>query len=321
MLENQQIITQAASYINQSMAGLEVENAKIDFKASWYKLNEPRGINEFLKDTSAIANSFGPDGMIIIGFDDKKKELSNAAFADSGLKDSSQLPDLINRKVDRLFHFNLIEAEILGFNIGIIHIPPSIDKPHVIRNYQTFDKQTLTVKSNEDHKIFIRRSSSTYPASKSDLELMYYDRKNIIPDYSILSTLTLSTLRLSLNGDVELARNLHGSLNIIMENIGRRPVSISSIKLELSLFDDPSVYELLKLKSTEHYVANPIIIQSGQLINAHFKVVSDPYPTQQGALSIQQEFKDQTKQLKVTNYKLNLSNGETISGPIKTFFK
>ncbi|MES2454792.1 MAG: RNA-binding domain-containing protein [Bacteroidota bacterium] len=149
-MENQhQIITQAASYINQSIAGLEVKNAKIDFKASWYNLTQPPGINEFIKDTGAIANSFGPDGMIIIGFDDKKKELSHATFAESGLRDSSQLPHLINKRVDRLFYFSLIETEILGFKISILHIPPSFDKPHVTRNYQTFDKQT------SPRKIFI----------------------------------------------------------------------------------------------------------------------------------------------------------------------
>src|SRR4030095_4495462 len=150
------LFQQAKSYIDQSMSGLEVENQKVDFKSQWYKLKTRRGINEFLKDTSAMANTFGPDGIIIIGYNEKDKSQSNVSFKDSGLPDTSQLTDIINSKVDRLFQINVFETNINGFSTSIIQIPPSIDKPHVIRNYQTCDKSTDVVTREEQQRIFIR---------------------------------------------------------------------------------------------------------------------------------------------------------------------
>lgn len=52
------------SIIYQSKEGLNKEYSKFDFKKEWCNLKELKGINEFLKDTSAIANTFGPDGYI-----------------------------------------------------------------------------------------------------------------------------------------------------------------------------------------------------------------------------------------------------------------
>lgn len=313
MQSNEEILRQAYSYISQSMAGLEVENPKIDFKARWYKLTEPRGINEFIKDTSAIANSFGPGGMIIIGYDDKKKELAHAKFSDCGLRDSSQLPDLINKRVDRLFQFELIEGHILGFILSIIYIPPSIDKPHVIRNYQTFDKVTEAIKSNEDHKIFIRRGSSTYTASKSDLELMYYDRKNIKPDYEILSTIPLIAFEVALVPTTSGQNFLIADFNVITENIGRRPVSISSVSFKLSLFDDPSNYEIVEFNSLTRYISEPVILQSGELRNAHFQTETAREHPSFGLQRLSKEFNEQLKHIKITAYRLTLSNGELIN--------
>ncbi|WP_316813239.1 ATP-binding protein [Pedobacter heparinus] len=317
MQSNQEILRQAYSYISQSMAGLEVENPKIDFKARWYKLTEQRGINEFIKDTSAIANSFGPGGMIIIGYDDKKKELAHAKFSDCCLKDSSQLPDLINKRIDRLFQFELIEGDILGFIVSIIYIPPSIDKPHVIRNYQTFDKVTEAIKSNDDHKIFIRRGSSTYPASKSDLELMYYDRKNVQPDYELLSTIPLPAFTLVLVPNTAGQNFLMADFNIIIENIGRRPVSISSVSFKLSLFDDPSDYEIIEFKSIAKYVVEPVILQSGELRNVHFQTETARKEPSFGLQRLSKELSEQLKHIKITAYRLTLSNGELINSSPK----
>ncbi|MFA6072034.1 MAG: ATP-binding protein [Janthinobacterium sp.] len=320
-MEYQEIVDQATSYINQSFAGLEVENPKIDFKTNWYKLNEPRGINEFIKDTSAVANSFGPDGLIIIGYDDKSKTFSNACFEDSGLRDSSQLPDLINKKVDRLFHLNLIEAEISGHRIAILHIPPSIDKPHVIRNYQTFEKGTSNIKSSEDHKIFIRRGSSTYPASKSDLELMYYDRKNIVPEYRVLATLPLTSVRLNLTPYTNGAFTLGGFINLILENVGRRPISVCGLMVEFSVFIDPSDFERIEFNALDSYLGNPIIVQSGQLVNAAFEITTHMHPNPTKLSSRLKDFVESPKEIKIMNYMLKLSNGEKINGPIQTIFK
>jgi hypothetical protein len=80
------------SAITQLISGLKVENLKFDFKLLWYILNEQKGKSEFIKDSSAIANTFGPDGFIVIGYDDRKKAFSGAGFDNSGIPDSSGLP-------------------------------------------------------------------------------------------------------------------------------------------------------------------------------------------------------------------------------------
>lgn len=313
MYSKTEILNQAISYISQSQSGLEIENAKIDFKSNWYDLATNKGINEFIKDTTAIANSFGPDGLIIIGYDEKKRELQETKFSDCGLKDSSQLPDLINKRVDRMFQFDFYEGQIQGFNLGIIHIPPSLDKPHVIRNYQTFDKTTGIIKSSEDHKIFIRRGSSTYPASKSDLELMFYDRKNIQNDYDILATIPIVSTSIVLTGVTDGTWFLDCKINIILENVGRRPVSISSVILTLSLFSDPSSHEKIELRSVGNYISYPVILQSGQLHNVRFELISERYDRKSQVEFFFNEFEKHKKHLKVTQSNITLSSGQIIN--------
>ena len=313
MQNRSDILHQALSYISQSISGLEIENAKVDFKSVWYDLSTPKGINEFLKDSTAIANSFGPDGMIIIGYDEKKRELSNTKFSDCGLKDSSQLPSLVAKRVDRMFQFDFYEGEIMGFNLGIIHLPPSFDKPHVLRNYQTFEKLTNTIKSNEDHKIFVRRGSSTYPASKADLELMFYDRKNIKPDYEILSTIPITSLMLTLTGVMDGTWFLDTKLNVILENIGRRPVSISSISMTMSLFDDPSVHEKMEFITVKDYLANPVILQSGEMLNARFALTTERLTDKKFLEYFSDDYHKNKKHMKVLAYSIMLTSGTSLS--------
>lgn len=192
-MTREEVIKLAENYIAQARNGLDIENPKVDFKACWYNLNTSPGINEFIKDTSAMANTFGLDGLIIIGYDAKTKCLGNAKFSSSGFKDTSLIPDLIIKKVDRLFDINIYDARVDETDVCIIHIPPSIDKPHVIRLYHTFEKNGK-IKKEEHQKIFVRRITSTIPAGKNDLELMYYDRKNFIPEYKILTSFKRSNL-------------------------------------------------------------------------------------------------------------------------------
>ncbi|MEO5600855.1 MAG: RNA-binding domain-containing protein [Cyclobacteriaceae bacterium] len=159
---------------------MDKENPKFDFKAIWYDLKSSKDISEFLKDTTSIVNTFGPDGFIVIGFGDKKKEFTQTTFKDSKLRDSADIINLINGN-DRLFIVNTIDIEVKGNSLSVIHIPPSIDKPHVIKKYITYETDGQA-KKEEDNKIWVRKNSQTFTASKYDIDLMYYDRKNILPD-------------------------------------------------------------------------------------------------------------------------------------------
>ena len=177
-------------YICQALHSIEKgkkadnENPKLDFKREWYDMKTPIGINEFLKDTTAIANTVGLDGFIVFGFDDKTGKFFESNFEDSKLKDTSDLNGIIIKRCSNLFDVIFYPIEIDGNKLSVLHIPPTLEKPIVILNYQKFHKDK-SIKDEEAHRIFIRKGTAIYPASKYDLELMFYDRKNIQPDYEL----------------------------------------------------------------------------------------------------------------------------------------
>jgi len=277
-MERSTIETLVTSYIEQDLGGQEIENPKCDFKAKWYDLQTPKDINEFLKDTSAIANTFGLDGFIIIGYDSKLKSFTQATFSDSNLKDTSYLNDLINKKIDRLFDIAVYDFLINNNKISVLHIPPSVDKPHVIRNYQTFDK-TNNIGKEEQHRIFVRKNTSTYPASKNDIELMFYDRKNIIPDYKILCSFHTDTLNISAsshhNGEQREISSVKAGMNLVFENLGKRPVAIIEIQISFTLFDDPSSNEIMHFTTGNGYRGSEIIVQPNRIEGVTINLKSD----------------------------------------------
>lgn len=240
----------------------------MDFKRDWYDLKIPQGINEFLKDTTSIVNTFGPDGLLIIGFDDERKEFKSAGFKDSGLRDTSAITGLINRKVDRLFDLNIIDAEVDGNLLSLIHIPASIDKPHVIRLYQTFHSDGK-VKKKEEHKIFVRKGSRVFPASKYDIELMYYDRKNIIPDYEIHVNYNVATTTFNVDHN----RRVMLTSYFTIENTGRRPVAISQANLKVT-FTGEGESEVLEFASDRRYLSSNIVVPSGEIYNGRIEFLS-----------------------------------------------
>ena len=267
-MERSAIETLVTSYIEQDLGGQEIENPKFDFKAKWYNLQIPKDINEFLKDTSAMANTFGLDGFIVIGYDSKLKAFTPTLFSDSNLKDSSYLNDLINKKIDRLFDIAVYDLLVNKNKISVLHIPPSIDKPHVIKNYQTFDKNNNIVKE-EHHRIFVRKNTSTYPASKNDIELMFYDRKNIIPDYKILCSFHTDTLNINASShqtdNERVITRLTSGLNLIFENLGKRPVAIIEVQVSFTLFEDPNSHDIIHFTTGKHYRSSEIIIQPNRI--------------------------------------------------------
>lgn len=277
-MERDTIETLVTSYIEQDIGGQEIENPKCDFKAKWYNLQNPKDINEFLKDTSAIANTFGLDGYIIIGYDSKLKSFTQATFSDSNLKDTSYLNDLVNKKIDRLFDIAVYDLLIKDNKISVLHIPPSLDKPHVIRNYQTFDKNNNIVR-DEQHRIFVRKSTSTYPASKNDIELMFYDRKNIIPDYKILCSFHTDTLNIHTsshhNGTQREISGLKATMNLVFENLGKRPVAIIEIQISFTLFEDPSSHEIIHFTTGNGYRGSEIIVQPNRIEGVIINLKSD----------------------------------------------
>lgn len=224
-MDQEKIIQIVTERLLQSIQGQEAEDNKFDFKRSWYNLKSKRGLNEFLKDVTSIANTFGPDGYIVIGFDEKDKEFHDAKFSDSELRDKSDVYGIINKRTSNVFDINITDIKFENNNISVIHIPPAINKPIFINLYEKYDRDEKLLRS-EKQRIFIRKNSGTQFATKQDLELMYYDRKNIEPLYGLNFTPLLlrhAGLRFSF------------SLQVVtsIENIGRRPVAFTHYKLQI----------------------------------------------------------------------------------------
>lgn len=218
----EEIKTIVKEHIDQALQGQSKESLKFEFKYKWPNLKDPRELNEFLKDITAMANTYGPDGFIVYGFDDDAKKFNDVQFTDCELKDDSQLFDLQSRYLSNNFDLNEYDETIDGHQLSILHFPPTLHKPILIKNYRTFHKDGHE-KRSEEHKIFVRNGTTIRTAKKEDLELMSYDRKNIVPEYDFqVALLELKTRNM---GD---ARAVY---ELTIENTGRRPISLRKIRL------------------------------------------------------------------------------------------
>ena len=167
--------------IARAQDGDKVEKTKVELKRQWYDFgskNKKVVVSEFLKDIVALANTPGPEGYLIIGIDEKTGEIYDSPFQECGLSDTSELSKLIVKAVDLPLKFEYETVDLDGTEIAVLIVPPSLDKPHVIGHFET-SKQQL------QNYIPVRKATAIFPASRSDLEHMFYDRKNIDPEYAL----------------------------------------------------------------------------------------------------------------------------------------
>jgi len=225
-------ITDLVSQIKQ---GLKIEEDKLDLKREWYDLknNDSRDRDEFCKDIAAMANTTGPPGYIIIGIDEKSGSLFDSPFHKSGLDDKSKLRDIVVKRVDLPPRFDVKEVQVEDsgqkITVSVISVPPSIDKPHFVRKY-----------GNIQNYIPIRKVTGIYPASRSDVERMYYDRKNIEPDYRIDIGIYIKNLAFNSRSIGSDDLYIYTHVGIAIQNTGRLPITISSASLYLENQTEPS---------------------------------------------------------------------------------
>jgi len=313
-MNREEIIILVKQYLAQSIQGLEMENPKFDFKSKWYDLKSTNDLAEFLKDTSAMVNTFGPDGLIVIGFNDKTKEFISSPFSNSGLKDTSALSDVISRHIDRPFNLAYYEDVFDGNILGILHFPPSIDKPHIIRNYKTERKGNIREEAN---KIFIRKNSQTFTANRHDLELMIYDRKNIIPEFEVHCSFHKSAFSIDYGAIRREDGPLYAKLVLNIENTGRRPVAICKIEMTLSEYNDPSDHEIHVFKDTGMLKSFPIIIQSSHIHQNVTDIYSDEHYTYEKRKEVFETLQKNMNKLKIQNITLTLTDGHIITNILK----
>lgn len=254
-----EIINIIKGVLNNIQPGASLENPKLDFKAKWYDLKDDEQINEFLKDSSAIANTPGLDGFIVIGYDEKANVYSPSVFKDCKLKDENELTNLLIKRLDRNFRIANYDITVDGHPLSILHIPPSFDKPHVIRNYTKNGKST-------EHRVFIRHGSTVRVATKYDHDFMAYDRKNNVPEYSLF----ISSSRLSIYPRLSPTNAVDMSVGLIIENSGIRPVAIKHIKLNFGYKDLTRTFNSRTNKEEQlnsNIAVSNIIVQTGTIKN------------------------------------------------------
>jgi hypothetical protein len=180
--------------------GGNVEDNKIELKRKWWNLKIEKGKNEFLKDTTAFANSIGDVFYIIIGIDDKTGEIFNSPL----MYDQNYIKGLIVKHVQEPFEFEIYQKIIQGKTISIIEIPISHNKPHIIKRYKTETEKEIEM------YIPFRKNTSILPANKFDIDQMYLDRnKRLAFDYNM--DIIISNPVLALFGD-----NLKNYYDIIL---------------------------------------------------------------------------------------------------------
>jgi hypothetical protein len=220
-------------YLTQALNGASLENPKLDFKSKWYNLTSEEDKQEFIADTSAIANTFGLDGYIIIGYDEKTKTFTPSPFSECGLRDSSDIMNLVSKSVDPIYTLHVYTVEYEGNQLSVLHMPPSIAKPHMIRCFKKGGRE-------EQHRLFVRKGTGKQIANRYDIELMYYDRKNIVPEYELIGSFHAKSVLINKVKQDSFGFEYHIKLPLILENVGRRPASIVKMWFGLTSNTNPT---------------------------------------------------------------------------------
>jgi len=268
--------------LSERLNGLQDrEKRKLEFKREWYDLsgNNLKDIEEFCKDITAMANTPGPEGHILIGIDESNGNLINSPISESKVKDN-EIANLIIKRVTPPIQFEMDTVTIDNDTvITVIKVPPSLEKPHVMGVFTTYKDNNPS--GQRENFIPIRYGTSIFPANHTDLEYMYYDRKNIIHDYDI-NVLPLDN-RFAVNAK-EKGDNQYITITFryLLHNIGMHPIALNSVVLNvletdpiMLLHDDPPFtligYEWAVLEQNinarQHNLSiRPIIVPHNQLL-------------------------------------------------------
>lgn len=217
-------------FIDQSLQGLEPENPKIDFKRRWYNLTNKFSISEFLRDTTAIINTNGFDGFIVIGYDSKDKSFHHSKFSDCGLMDTSHMQNLIIKNCSDIFTLNSYDLIIDSNPISVIHLPQYLNKPVLLRR---FVKEIKSGIKEEFQRIFVRKNTRTDYANKNDIDMMYFERSYIKPTYECEISLINFSIGRS-NQRVNSKIVTYGSLELAIENLGVRGLTFKSFEVQVT---------------------------------------------------------------------------------------
>ncbi|OAA93538.1 AlbA family DNA-binding domain-containing protein [Clostridium coskatii] len=245
--------------------GAEIEDPKMELKQEWWNLNSDLPTNEFLKDVTAMANTPGSTGHIIIGID-KHGELHNANIP----IDPSKIRGIICKHIQDPMNIEVYPIQVDDKMISVIEVPQSLNKPHVIKEYRR-PKQTINM------FIPVRKGTSINAANKYDLELMYLERNNkIIVDYGIDIIVANMT-----NVNASSGSNINYDYEIgIPATVVNKGIYVNCIKSGKFIIEEPAGLEikyeyeirLIMIDDLKYYFANSNFpkINSNDVIRGFF---------------------------------------------------
>lgn len=160
------------------------ETRKVEFKRS-LDLSENKEKAKFVKCVSALANTSGGDGYLIIGVSDRKecyKRLPGASFEFlCGVPERSQREiGVLERQMNQFLEtycspppsvgYEQVKHEPSGQWIGVVTVPCSSQRPHVIiRRGEGIQPQDIWVRRGE-------HDAASFKASRTELEEMFAEK-------------------------------------------------------------------------------------------------------------------------------------------------
>ena len=132
------------------------ETTKVDRKLQ-LDLEGEKGKLDFCKDVSAMANTYGGTGYLLIGVEDK----SGAVIGiDPQSFDTARMQQVVNSRCQPHIDFSARVVDYQGKTVGLITIPESTRKPHRIRE-------------GTKMSTFVRRGDTTEQADTEEILSMF----------------------------------------------------------------------------------------------------------------------------------------------------
>jgi len=141
---------------------------------------------------------------------------------------------------------------------------------------------------------------------------MYYDRKNIIPDYLIHANFHIKASSIGSNAQ---SNATDFKTHLTLENVGRRPVAINRLKIKIHEDEKPSKYDIVHFESGDTFIANNILIESGQIWNGGIQLQQDD--SSNNRYFNGSYLNQMIKYLYFSPLEIHLANGEVLYADIK----
>lgn len=161
------------------------ETPKIELKRSLWNLSAGKGKAEFVKDVTALANTPGGDGYLVVGVLDKKERQETLrenpfAFICGVVHRSPEQIGILERQMNQALETYCAPPPSVGYVqplyrpsskwIGVITVPRSSQRPHVIiRGGEGIRPQDIWVRRGE-------YDAACFKASRAELEEMFAEK-------------------------------------------------------------------------------------------------------------------------------------------------